>query len=111
IVFYRAGSKIAGINKGSYAEVQSIDTSNNTITAKINERTEVYDPKRLKGVEIYYKEDRSFSAGDRIQLTHAIHAQRIANGDLGSIISIDHSERTATVQFDDDRSQKISLSN
>lgn len=109
IVYYRAGSKAAGIEKGSYGEVRSVHTESNTVTVGINGKDISYNPRRLKGVEVYTKEERSFAAGDRIQTSRAINSQGIANGDFGTITGIDRNTRTAAVRFDDGHHRNIRL--
>jgi ATP-dependent exoDNAse (exonuclease V) alpha subunit len=48
-----------------------------------------YDPRRQHGVTVYREAERSFSEGDRVQMTAPYHAQKLANRELGTVERID----------------------
>lgn len=110
VLYYRTGSKAAGIGPGTYAEVKAIRIEDNILSVVQRGREIAYDPRRLKGVEIYSREERSFAIGDRFQTTRAIGSQGIANGDFGTITGIDKQTGTATIAFDDHRHRTIRMS-
>src|SRR5579863_2359094 len=94
VLRYSRASKETGIGKGAYAQVKSIDAPNNRLTVELQDGTQrTYDPRRQQGVSIFREEMRSFSAGDRIQLTAPANNLRVANRELGIIESIDGHER------------------
>ena len=75
VLRYARGSKETGIDKGEYAQVRSIDASNNRLTVEMIGRHGadpihvMYDPRRQQGVSVYREQERAFSAGDRMQFT------------------------------------------
>ena len=89
VLRYSRASKETGIGKGEYAQVKSIDAPNNRLTVERQDGTErTYDPRRQRGVSVFREEMRSFSVGDRIQLTAPVNELKIANRELGTIESI-----------------------
>jgi len=94
VLRYSRASKETGIGKGEYAQVKSIDAPKNRLTVELRDGTErTYDPRRQQGVSVFREEMRSFSVGDRIQLTAPVNELRVANRELGTIKSIDEDGR------------------
>ena len=94
VLRYSRTSKETGIGKGAYAQVKSIDAPNNRLTVELQDGTQrTYDPRRQQGVSVFREEMRSFSVGDRIQLTAPANNLRVANRELGTIESIDEDGR------------------
>jgi conjugative relaxase-like TrwC/TraI family protein len=90
VLRYSRTSKETGIGKGEYARVKSIDALNNRLTVARQDETErTYDPRRQQGVSVFREETRSFSTGDRIQLTAPANELKVANRELGTIENID----------------------
>jgi conjugative relaxase-like TrwC/TraI family protein len=90
VLRYSRASKETGIGKGEYAQVKSIDAPNNRLTVEMQDGTQrTYDPRRQQGVSVFREEMRSFSVGDRIQLTAPANNLRVANRELGTIENID----------------------
>jgi conjugative relaxase-like TrwC/TraI family protein len=90
VLRYSRASKETGIGKGAYAQVKSIDAPKNRLTVELQDGTQrTYDPRRQQGVSVFREEMRSFSVGDRIQLTAPANNLRVANRELGNIESID----------------------
>jgi conjugative relaxase-like TrwC/TraI family protein len=90
VLRYSRASKETGIGKGEYAQVKSIDGPNNRLTVELQDGTErTYDPRRQQGVSVFREEMRSFSAGERIQLTAPTNELKVANRELGTIESIE----------------------
>ena len=70
ILQYNTGSKAEGIERGSFATVQSVDAHANTLTVSLEGGSSVtYDPRRLKGVNVFREVEREFATGDRVQFT------------------------------------------
>jgi conjugative relaxase-like TrwC/TraI family protein len=89
VLRYSRTSKENGIGKGAYAQVKSIDAPKNRLTVELQDGTlHTYDPRRQQGVSVFREEMRSFSVGDRIQLTAPANNLRVANRELGIIESI-----------------------
>ncbi len=53
-----------------------------------------YDPRRLRGVNVFREVEREFAKGDRIQFTAPKKELDIANRDLGTVVSLDNSKLT-----------------
>ena len=94
VLRYSRASKETCIGKGPYAQVTSIDAPKNRLTVQLQDGTQrTYDPRRQQGVSIFREEMRSFSAGDRIQLTAPANNLRVANRELGTIERIEEDGR------------------
>jgi ATP-dependent exoDNAse (exonuclease V) alpha subunit len=94
VLRYSRASKETGIGKGAYAQVKSIDASNNRLTVELRDGTHrTYDPRRQQGVSVFREEMRNFSAGDRIQCTAPANELKVANRELGTIESIEQDGR------------------
>ena len=66
VLQYTTGSKTEGIERSSFATVRSIDARSNTLTVELENGSSVtYDPRRLKGVNVFREVDREFAPGDR----------------------------------------------
>jgi conjugative relaxase-like TrwC/TraI family protein len=104
VIRYTSGSKKHGISAGEYARVLATDEKANTLTVKLekSQRQISYDPKRLQGVSVYREAEREFSAGDRLQFRAPFHAQKVTNGELGTLEKIE--KGTLTVALDSGRS-------
>jgi conjugative relaxase-like TrwC/TraI family protein len=90
VIRYSKGSKSLGITAGEYARVTATDRESNTVTVKRSTGEELnYDPRRLQGVTVYRDSDRSFSQGDRVQLTAPYNEEKLANRELGTVQQID----------------------
>jgi len=89
VIRYARGSKIAGIEAGTYGTVVGINPAANLLTIeKSSGEPATYDPRRLTGVSVYREIDREFSVGDRIQFTAPDKSLGVANRDLAVIESI-----------------------
>jgi hypothetical protein len=89
VVRYARGSKVVGIEAGTYGTVIGINPAANLLTVERSSGDlATYDPRRLTGVSVYREIDREFSAGDRIQFTAPDKSLGVANRDLAIIESI-----------------------
>src|SRR5262249_62271296 len=94
IIRYSHNSEEHKTRVGDYATVLSSNYRENTITVKFkNDREYTYNPKRLSGVSVYREAERDFSVGDRIQFRAPYAAERVANGEFGTIKEITGKER------------------
>ena len=90
VIRYSRGSSRVGVKEGEYATVVRIDERQNLLTVRREDGKQVtYDPERLQGVNVYHREERQFSKGDRVQFTAPFKSQRVANRELGHIEKID----------------------
>ncbi|HEX4023064.1 MAG TPA: ATP-binding domain-containing protein, partial [Acidobacteriaceae bacterium] len=86
---YTTGSKAEGIERHSFATIRAVDARANTLTVELaNGSTVTYDPRRLRGVNVFREIEREFATGDRIQLTAPNKELGVANRDLGTITEI-----------------------
>src|SRR5229473_775428 len=89
ILRYSRSSRETGIAKGEYTRVTGIDTQNNRLTVlRVDGSETTYDPRRQMGVSVYREQEKTFSVGDRIQLTAPNHELKIANRELGTVENI-----------------------
>jgi ATP-dependent exoDNAse (exonuclease V) alpha subunit len=110
VIRYTKGSHQLGIRPGEYGTVREVDARQNTLKVEFSgQTTKEYDPRRLRGVAVYERAERSFSEGDRVQLTAPNKAAGLANRELGTVERIDpsgdmklrmDSGRTATIAAD-----------
>lgn len=95
VLQYTTGSKSEGIERGSFATVQTVDTRTNTVTVSLESgSTATYDPRRLKGVNVFREVEREFAAGDRVQFTAPNKDRGVANRELGTVVSLEDSQMT-----------------
>jgi conjugative relaxase-like TrwC/TraI family protein len=109
VLQYTTGSKAEGIERNSFATVRLVDARANTLTVELENRSSVtYDPRRLKGVNVFREVEREFATGDRLQFTVPNKDLGVANRDLGTVTVIEDSKMTVrldgkaqrTVTFD-----------
>jgi conjugative relaxase-like TrwC/TraI family protein len=109
VLQYSTGSKAEGIERGSFATVQSVNARANTLTVSLEGgSTLTYDPRRLKGVNVFREVEREFAAGERVQFTAPNKDLGVANRDLGTVVSLEDGQMTLrmdgksarTVRFD-----------
>jgi conjugative relaxase-like TrwC/TraI family protein len=95
VLQYNTGSRAEGIERGSFATVQSVDAYANTLTVSLESGSSVtYDPRRLKGVNVFREVEREFATGDRVQFTAPNKDLGVANRDLGTVVSLEASKMT-----------------
>jgi conjugative relaxase-like TrwC/TraI family protein len=110
VIRYTRGSHQLGVKPGEYATVREVDARQNRLKVERSDgTTKEYDPRRLRGVAVYEKAERTFSEGDRVQMTAPHKAAGLANRELGTVERVDpsgdmklrmDSGRTATVAAD-----------
>jgi conjugative relaxase-like TrwC/TraI family protein len=89
VLHYQRGSKDAGIEQRSYAQVVATHPKDNLLTVQKPDGEQVtYDPSRLRGISAYREIEREFAAGDRLQFTAANREIGVANRALGTIEQI-----------------------
>jgi conjugative relaxase-like TrwC/TraI family protein len=99
ILKYTSGSKLHGIERDSTARVVSTNGRDNTLTVEREDgQTVTYDPKRLRGANVYQEVTREFATGDRIQFTAPDKQLEISNRDLATIVKLEDGQ--ITVQMD-----------
>jgi len=99
ILKYTSGSKLHGIERDSTARVVSTNGRDNTLTVEREDgQTVTYDPKRLKGANVYQEVTREFATGDRIQFTAPDKQLEVNNRDLATIVKLEDGQ--ITVQMD-----------
>jgi conjugative relaxase-like TrwC/TraI family protein len=93
IIRYNRASKVYGVKVGDYALVTAKNHTENEITVRFeNGRQLTYNPQRLSGVSVYYRAQREFAEGDRIQFRAPLTERRVANGELATITKIGDKE-------------------
>ncbi|MBW4028217.1 MAG: AAA family ATPase [Acidobacteria bacterium] len=95
VLQYNTGSKSEGIERGSCATIRSVDAGANTLTVSLESGSSVtYDPRRLKGVNVFREVEREFATGDRVQFTAPNKDLGVANRDLGTLVSLEAGKMT-----------------
>ncbi len=95
VLQYNTGSKSEGIERGSFATVLSVDARANTLTVSLESGSSViYDPRRLKGVNVFREVEREFAAGDRVQFTAPNKDLGVANRDMATMVSLEDGKVT-----------------
>jgi conjugative relaxase-like TrwC/TraI family protein len=95
VLQYTTGSKAEGIERESFATVRSVDACANMLTVELSDGSSVtYDPRRLRGVNVFRESERDFATGDRIQMTGPSRELGVANRDLGTVTSMENSQMT-----------------
>ena len=95
VLQYNTGSKAEGIERGSFATVQSVEGPANTLTVSLESGSTItYDPRRLKGVNVFREVEREFAAGDRVQFTAPNKELGVANRDLGTVVNLEDGQMT-----------------
>jgi hypothetical protein len=109
VLQYTTGSKELGIERNSFARIESVDPRTNTLTVRREDGESVsYDPRRLRGVNVFREAEREFAAGDRIQFTGQNKDLNVSNRDLRMVTDITDNQMTVkldgkiprTVTFD-----------
>jgi len=109
VLHYVRGSKEFGIERGSYAQVVSIELKENVVTVRKEDGDQVsYDPSRLRGISAYREIEREFAIGDRIQLTAPNRALGIASRDIGTLQQIGNDGKM-TVRMDGDKEKTVTF--
>jgi hypothetical protein len=108
VLQYTTGSKTEGIERNSFATVSSIDARSNTLTVERQDGTSVtYDPRRLRGVNVFSEVAREFATGDRIQFTAAEKNLKVANRDLATIVKLEDGK--LTVELDGQAKRQVTF--
>ena len=108
VLQYTTGSKAAGIERDSFATVRTVDARANMLTVELENGTNVtYDPRRLRGVQVFRETERAFATGDRIQVTSTDRELGVANRDLGTITGIENGQMS--VRMDGKAERTISF--
>jgi conjugative relaxase-like TrwC/TraI family protein len=108
VLQYTRGSKAEGIKRDSFATVRAVDARANTLTVELaNGSTVTYDPRRLRGVNVFREVEREFATGDRIQVTAPNKELGVANRDLGTIT--ERKDGQVSVQMDGKRGRTITF--
>ena len=90
VLQYTTGSKSEGIERGSFATVRNIDAHRNALTVVLDDGSSaIYDPRRLRGVNVFREAEKEFSKGDRIQFTAPFKELGIANRDLATVVNLE----------------------
>lgn len=85
VVRYRRGSAKFGIPKSEEARVESVEALANRVTVRLADGTlRTYDPRRLRGVDVFDEIDREFGVGDRLAFRSVVRhtSGKIPNGTI-----------------------------
>jgi conjugative relaxase-like TrwC/TraI family protein len=89
VILYTTGSKYLAIERNSFARIESVNSRTNRLTVQREDGESVsYDPRRLRGVNVFREAEREFAGGDRIQFSGQNKDLNVANRDLGTVIDV-----------------------
>ena len=96
ILQYTTGSKAEGIERGSFRDrsVRRCPRANTVTVSLEGGSTVTYDPRRLRGVNVFREVEREFAAGERVQFTAPNKDLGVANRDLGTVVSLEDGQMT-----------------
>lgn len=104
VLQYTTGSKTEGIERNSFSVVRSIDARANSVTVEVeNGSTVTYDPRRLRGVNVFREVEREFAVGDRLQMTAPNRDLGVANRDLGTVVRVEEGKISLRMEGKPDR--------
>ena len=90
VLQYTTGSKSEGIERSCFATVSNVDARRNVLTVVLDDGSSVsYDPRRLKGVNVFREVGREFATWDRVQFAAPNKGLGVANRDLGTVVSFE----------------------
>ncbi len=109
VLHYVRGSKVHGIQRGSYAQVVATDPKENLVTVRKHNGEQVtYDPSRLRGISAYREIERQFALGEKMQFTAPNRALHVANRDLGTLLHIGDNGKM-TVRMDGEKEKTVTF--
>jgi len=104
VLQYTTGSKAEGIERNSFASVRAVDSRANMLTVEVEDGSSVtYDPRRLRGVNVFREVEREFAIGDRLQFTAPSKDLGVANRDFGTVARLDNGAMTVRLDGKDER--------
>jgi ATP-dependent exoDNAse (exonuclease V) alpha subunit len=112
VVTFRNALKHPAIDAGTKARVVDVELRRNAVTVELPDGgRRAFDPKGLRGLDLYEPESRAFSAGDRVQFRKPVEIpgeKRIRNGALATVVSIGEEGR-AELRIDSRRVVRVDL--
>jgi conjugative relaxase-like TrwC/TraI family protein len=110
VIRYSRGSRAHGLKGGDHAVVRSTEADNNQLRVITRDgRTVAYDPRRIKGVQVFREELRAFAQGERIQFRLPHRQLGLATGQLATISGLDPTSGDATLKLGRERFSKLNL--
>jgi hypothetical protein len=89
VIKFHKANKTVGVEKGEYLTVVAVDQATNQLTVKHGDTTKAYNPERAYGVQVYQRAERTFTEGERVQLTAPWRNKGIANRETGTLERLD----------------------
>ena len=110
VIRHSRGSRTIGIKAGDYVVVQTAEVENHRLRVATRDgRAAEYDPRRLKGLQVFREEPRAFAQGERIQIRLPDRKLGIANGQFATITALDSATGDATLTLSRGRQLIINL--
>jgi conjugative relaxase-like TrwC/TraI family protein len=89
VIKFHKNNKTLGVEKGDYLTVLAVDKAANLITIQQGDQRKTYNPDRAYGVQVYQRAERTFTEGERIQMTAPWRNKGIANRETGTLERLD----------------------
>jgi len=110
VIRYSRGSCTHGLKAGDHAVVQSTEADHNQVRVTTRDgRTVAYDPRRLRGVQVFREELRAIAHGERIQFRIPHKQLGLATAQFATISGLDPTSGDATLRLGRQRESKLNL--
>ncbi len=101
ILYFPLKDKEHNIAAKTYATVANIDVENNTLSFRVKDKDYTVNPRTLGAFQVYTKEKRRISEGERIIFTTPDNKRGIANSEQGTVTAIHSKSKRMTVMVGD----------
>lgn len=109
VVRFTSDYKSIGAQKGTDATVEKTDVRVNTVTVRFADgRQGTFQADKCQGREVYQRQEKEFSKGDRVAFTKNDKDAGLNNGDKGTVEKIEGSKMT--VKLDSGQRKEIDTS-
>jgi conjugative relaxase-like TrwC/TraI family protein len=109
VIKFHKANKTVGVEKGDYLTVVAVDKNTNQLTVKHGDATKTYNPERAYGVQVYQRAERTFTEGERVQLTAPWRNKGIANRETGILERLDDKGNVILKLDKDDKRVQFNL--
>lgn len=109
VVRFSSDYKSIGAQKGAEATVEKTDARLNTVTVRFDDgRQGTFQADKCQGREVYQRQEKEFSKGDRVAFTKNDKDAGVNNGDKGTVEKTEGSKMT--VKLDSGQQKEIDTS-
>jgi conjugative relaxase-like TrwC/TraI family protein len=110
VVRFSRGYPNHGIDRGSYWQVDLVNSQDRTVILARGDQQIEWRPARLSKVEVYHSQNIELAKGDQIIFTRNDRAAGLINGHTATVVSLDRETGRAEVMGRDGQTREIDLS-